>query len=47
MAAVALRFLAHCFEMTLLVSLSTSAGRGRRSLSFLFPAPRLFLSLSV
>lgn len=47
MAAAALRFLAHCFEMTLLVSLSTSAGRGRRSLSFLFPAPRLFLSLSV
>lgn len=29
MAAADLRFLAHCFEMTLPVSLSTRAGRGR------------------
>ncbi len=37
MAAPALRFLAHCFEMTPLVSLSTRAGR-RGSLSSFFPA---------
>lgn len=54
MVAAALRFLAHCFKMTLPVSLSTSAGRERERergslsflLSFLFfsPPPSPFLS---
>lgn len=35
MAALARRFLAHCAEMNLPLSLSTSAGRGRIFISFL------------
>lgn len=46
MAAAALRFLAHCFEMTLPVSLSTRAGRGRIFI-FFFSSSLLLLSLSV
>lgn len=41
MAAAALRFLAHCFKMTLPVSLSTSAGREREDL-YLFFSPSSF-----
>lgn len=45
MAAAALRFLAHCFEMTLPVSLSRSAGRGRIFIfSFLLPLSRSLCS---
>lgn len=51
MAAAALRFLAHCFKMTLPVSLSTSTGRERERI-FIFssllplflPPPPPFLS---
>lgn len=37
MTAAALRFLAHCFEIILPVSLSTSAGRRRRIFIFSLP----------
>lgn len=45
MAAAALRFLAHCFKMTLPVSLSTSAARGRISIFSLTVAARSPLAL--